>query len=132
MYKLLSRTSKVTRERKTQIFDFLDALQNTGIINMFSAADFLWSGSKWLKKWLDLYNPELLEEPIEGLERGDEGYFDNERIKQAHYLLDNANSIRDTLIMMLIESVEDPESIRVETQMRPFAKDFVKLWMKLK
>jgi hypothetical protein len=132
LYKLLSKTSNVTRERKTQIFDFLDALQNTGIINMFSAADFLWSGSKWLKKWLDLYNPELLEEPIEGLERGDEGYFDNERIKQAHYLLDNANSIRDTLIMMLIESVEDPESIRLETQMRPFAQDFVKLWMKLK
>tara|TARA_R100000908_G_C3638711_1_gene76007 strand:- start:264 stop:563 length:300 start_codon:yes stop_codon:yes gene_type:complete len=99
---------------------------------MFQSPDLLWSGSRWLTKYLDLKHPELLEEPIEYLEMEDEGYWDNERIKQAKYLLDNADTVRDTVLMMLLDSKEDPSTVRVESQMRPFATDLVKLWMKLK
>ena len=132
LYKLLKKTSGVTSERRRKVFDFLNVLQNIGIINMFQSPDLLWSGSRWLTKYLDLKHPELLEEPIEYLEMEDEGYWDNERIKQAKYLLDNADTVRDTVLMMLLDSKEDPSTVRVESQMRPFATDLVKLWMKLK
>ena len=132
LYKLLKKTNNIPNERRKKVFDFLNVLQNIGIINMFQSPDLLWSGSRWLTKYLDLKYPELLEEPVEYLEMEDEGYWDNERIKQAKYLLDNADTVRDTVLMMLIDSKEDPSTIRVESQMRPFATDLVKLWMKLK
>lgn len=132
LYQLLKRTTNVNNTRKRKIFDFLNVLQNLGLVNMFQSPDFLWSGSKWLTKYLDLKHPELLEEPDEDIEKDDDGYWDNNLIKQARYLLDNADSVRDTVLMMLIDSTEDPDSIKVESQMRPFATDLVKLWAKLR
>tara|TARA_R110000823_G_scaffold95879_5_gene209026 strand:- start:1115 stop:1414 length:300 start_codon:yes stop_codon:yes gene_type:complete len=99
---------------------------------MYQSPDFLWSGSKWLTKYLDLYHPELLDEPDEDIEKDDDGYWDNDRIKHARYLLDNADTVRDTVLMMLIDSTEDQDSIKVETQMRPFAADLFKLWAQIK
>ena len=59
--------------------------------------------------------------------RGEIGYdgdwHHNEALKKARYLLDNADTVRDTVLMMLIDSTEDQSSIKVESQMRPFATD---------
>ena len=100
---------------------------------MYQSPDFLWSGSKWLTKYLDLKHPELLEEPDEDVEINYDGsWHHNEALKQARYLLDNADAVRDTVLMMLMDSTEDPSSIKVESQMRPFATDLVKLWAETK
>ena len=132
LYQLLTRTSNIDNNRKRKVFDFLNVLQNLGLVNMYQSPDFLWSGSKWLTKYLDLYHPELLDEPDEDIEKDDDGYWDNDRIKHARYLLDNADTVRDTVLMMLIDSTEDQDSIKVETQMRPFAADLFKLWAQIK
>ena len=130
LYQLLKRTSNVSNHRRKKVFDFLNVLQNLGLVNMYQSPDFLWSGSKWLTKYLDLKHPELLEEPDELLDFP--GDLDNERIQQVRYLLDNADTVRDIVLMMLMDSTEDPSSIKVETQMRPFATDLVKLWAETK
>ena len=132
LYQLLNRTGNVVNKRRKKVFDFLNVLQNLGLVNMYQSPDFLWSGSKWLTKYLDLYHPELLDEPDEDIEPEDDGYWDNEKIKQARYLLDNADTVRDVVLMMLMDSTEDQSLIKVETQMRPFALDLVKLWAQTK
>ena len=138
LYQLLKKTSNVNNHRRKKVFDFLNVLQNLGLVNMYQSPDFLWSGSKWLTKYLDLKHPELLEEPDEDMPdgRGEIGYdgewHHNDALKKARYLLDNADTVRDTVLMMLIDSTEDPSSIRVESQMRPFAVDLVKLWAETK
>ena len=138
LYQLLKKTSSVNNFRRKKVFDFLNVLQNLGLVNMYQSPDFLWSGSKWLTKYLDLKHPELLEEPDEDIPdgRGEIGYdgewHHNEALKKARYLLDNADTVRDTVLMMLIDSTEDQSSIKVESQMRPFATDLVKLWAETK
>ena len=138
LYQLLKKTSKVNNHRRKKVFDFLNVLQNLGLVNMYQSPDFLWSGSKWLTKYLDLKHPELLEEPDEDMPdgRGEIGYdgewHHNDALKKARYLLDNADTVRDTVLMMLMDSTEDPSSIKVESQMRPFAIDLVKLWAETK
>ena len=138
LYQLLTRTSNVNNHRRRKIFDFLNVLRNLGLVNMYQSPDFLWSGSKWLTKYLDLNHPELLEEPDENMPdgRGEIGYdgewHHNEALKKARYLLDNADTVRDTVLMMLIDKADDPDSIKVESQMRPFAIDLVKLWAETK
>jgi len=133
LYELLKKTSSVNNFRRKKVFDFLNVLQNLGLVNMYQSPDFLWSGSKWLTKYLDLKHPELLEEPDEDVEINYDGsWHHNEALKQARYLLDNADAVRDTVLMMLMDSTEDPSSIKVESQMRPFATDLVKLWAETK
>jgi hypothetical protein len=138
LYELLKKTSSVNNFRRKKVFDFLNVLQNLGLVNMYQSPDFLWSGSKWLTKYLDLKHPELLEEPDEDMPdgRGEIGYdgewHHNDALKKARYLLDNADTVRDTVLMMLMDSTEDPSSIKVESQMRPFAVDLVKLWAETK
>ena len=50
----LLRMSNLLKFTKTKlIFNFLVLLRDSGIVNMFQSTDFLWSGSDFLRKFID-------------------------------------------------------------------------------
>ena len=150
--KSLSRISKNTSTKnlgdyysRGDIMKFLDHLQNSGLVNMYQSADFLWSGKDWLRKYLDLNHPELLISVQDGCveEAGwnDDGYGNAEnnadmRCDDVKYLFDNADKVRDVIIILSITKLEREsnslEGTAVERQLRPISKDMVTLWMSLK
>ena len=150
--KSLSRISKNTSTKnlgdyysRGDIMKFLDHLQNSGLVNMYQSVDFLWSGKDWLRKYLDLNHPELLISVQDGCveEAGwnDDGYGNAEnnadmRCDDVKYLFDNADKVRDVIIILSITKLEREsnslEGTAVERQLRPISQDMVKLWMSLK
>ena len=109
------------------VFEFLNKLRESGLVNMFQATDFLWSGSRWLKKWIDLHQPESLE-PINDYEDDAMTLQHKETIQ---YLLNNADSVRDVIISNVIAKAElkgDTSLEGANRLMRPAAMDMVKLW----
>ena len=94
---------------------------------MFQATDFLWSGSRRVKKWIDFHQPESLE-PINEDEDDEMTIQHKETIQ---YLLDNADSVRDVIISNVIAKAElkgDTSLEGANRLMRPAAIDMVKLW----
>ena len=83
---------------------------------MFQAPDFLWSGREWLTKWLDLNHPERLENPDKDLQ----------------YVLDNANRLRDILVILLMDRADrenkTPDLDNMNREIKPLARDLVKIW----
>jgi hypothetical protein len=150
--KSLSRISKNTSTKnlgdyysRGDVMKFLDHLQNSGLVNMYQSVDFLWSGKDWLRKYLDLNHPELLISVQDGCveEPGwnDDGYGNAEnnadmRCDDVKYLFDNADKVRDVIIILSITKLEKEsnslEGTAVERQLRPISTDMVKLWMSLK
>ena len=112
---------------RKKVFEFLNKLRESGLVNMYQSPDFLWSGSVWLRKYIDLHHPEYLE-PI------DEYEDDNINIKQKEtiqYLLDNADSVRDVIISNILAKSEEEGITDINHQsrmMRGAAKDMFKLW----
>jgi hypothetical protein len=155
--KSLSRISKNTSTKnlgdyysRGDVMKFLDHLQNSGLVNMqplylYQSVDFLWSGKDWLRKYLDLNHPELLISVQDGCveEPGwnDDGYGNAEnnadmRCDDVKYLFDNADKVRDVIIILSITKLEREssslEGTAVERQLRPISQDMVTLWMSLK
>jgi len=119
---------------RKKVFEFLNNLRDSGIINMFQATDILWSGSVWLRKYLDLHHPRLLQAAEdEYYEYADKS--DLLRIPNIKYLLDNADEIRQIIISTAMFNVEEKMGSAgikdVDRHVRPAAQDFVKLWMQL-
>ena len=114
---------------RKKVFTFLNTLRETGIINMFQSVDFLHSGSRWLIKYLDLHHPELLED----VDEYEDTSLEIERKENIQYLIDNADSVRDVLIGIVLAKTKGDDSLeRATSQMRPSAGEMVKLWMQLK
>ena len=146
----LSRVSKNTSTKnlsdyysRGDVMTFLNHLQNSGLVNMYQSVDFLWSGKDWLRKYLDLHHPELLQSVQEGcidndiLIQGERGRPSRlMRCDDVKYLLDNADKIRDVIIILSIQKLEREssslEGTAVERQLRPISQDMVTLWMSLK
>ena len=101
---------------RTEVFRFLENLRESGLVNMFQATDFLWSGKDWLIKYLDFKHPERLEDPDENIQ----------------YLLDNANRMRDVLVILLMDRADregkTPDLDNMNREIRPLAQDLVKIW----
>ncbi len=114
--KLAKNTKGGLTGGRGEVFKYLSNLRDSGIVNMFQAPDFLWSGKQWLTKWLDLNYPERLEDPDENLQ----------------YLLDNADKVRDILIILLMDRAdrEDRKANldNLNREIRPLAVDLVKIW----
>ena len=114
---------------RKKVFMFLDALRDSGIINMFQSVDFLHSGSRWLIKYLDLHHPELLED----VDEYEDTSLEIERKENMQYLIDNADSVRDVIIGVVLAKTKGDDSLeRATSQMRPSAGEMVKLWMQVK
>ena len=136
LLKLASSTKKSYQggEGRKKVFEFLSNLRDSGIINMFQATDILWSGSVWLRKYLDLHHPELLQstedEYYEDITRSD-----LLRIPNIKYLLDNADDVRQIIISTAMFNAEEQMGSagvkQVDRHVRPAAQDFVRLWMQL-
>ena len=112
---------------RKKVFDFLNVLRDSGLVNMFQATDFLWSGSRWLTKYIDLHHPEYLE-PIDEYEDTEMEMDQKDKIK---YLLDNADSVRDVIISNALAKAElqgDASLEGTNRLMRPSAMDMVRLW----
>ena len=114
--KLAKNTKGGVARSRPQVYEFLTHLQRSGLVNMFQSVDFLWSGKGWLTKWLDLYHPDKLEDPDENIQ----------------HLLDNADKVRDILIIILMDRAEREgrmaELDDLNKEMRPLAKDMFKIW----
>ena len=114
--KLAKNTKGGLTGGRGEVFKYLSNLRDSGIVNMFQAPDFLWSGKQWLTKWLDLNYPERLEDPDENIQ----------------YLLDNADKVRDILIILLMDRAdrEDRKANldNLNREIRPLAVDLVKIW----
>ena len=114
--KLAKNTKGGLTGGRGDVFKYLTHLRESGLVNMFQAPDFLWSGKQWLTKWLDLNYPERLENPDENIQ----------------YLLDNADKVRDILIILLMDRAdrEDRKANldNLNREIRPLAVDLVKIW----
>jgi hypothetical protein len=111
---------------------------------MYQSTDFLWSGKDWLRKYLDLNHPELLisvqdgciEDDDYGDDYGDDVSDIDMRCNDVKYLFDNADKVRDIIIILSITKLEREssslEGTAVERQLRPISTDMVRLWMSLK
>ena len=149
--KSLSRISKNTSTKnlgdyysRGDVMKFLDHLRNSGLVNMYQSIDFLWSGKDWLRKYLDLNHSELLisvqdgciEDEDYGDDYGDDVSDIDMRCNDVKYLFDNADKVRDIIIILSITKLEKEsaslEGTAVERQLRPISTDMVKLWMSLK
>ena len=112
---------------RLKVFEFLNKLRDSGLVNMFQAPDFLWSGSKWMRKYIDLHQPESLES-IDEYEDSESTINHKETIE---YLLDNADRVRDVIISNVLGKAElkgDNTLDGANRLMRPAAIDMVKLW----
>ena len=116
IFKLAQNTRGGLTGGRGDVFRYLNNLRDSGIVNMFQAPDFLWSGKQWLTKWLDLNYPERLEDPD----------------KNIQHLLDNADKVRDILIILLMDRAdrEDRKANldNINREIRPLAVDLVKIW----
>jgi len=150
--KKLTKISKNTSTKKLgdyysrgDVMKFLDHLQNAGLVNMYQSVDFLWSGKDWLRKYLDLNHPELLISVQDGCVEDDgwnvDDYGNAEnnadmRCDDVKYLFDNADKVRDVIIILSITKLEREssslEGTAVERQLRPISQDMVRFWMSLK
>jgi len=114
--KLAKNTKGGLTGGRGDVFRYLSHLRDSGVVNMFQAPDFLWSGKQWLTKWLDLNYPERLEDPDENIQ----------------HLLDNADKVRDILIILLMDRAdrEDRKANldNLNREIRPLAVDLVKIW----
>jgi hypothetical protein len=116
LLKLAKNTKGGVRGGRLEVFKFLENLRESGLVNMFQSVDFLWSGKQWLIKYLDFKHPERLEEPDENIQ----------------YLLDNADRMRDVLVVLLMDRADregkTPELDNMNKEIRPLAQDLVKIW----
>ena len=114
--KLAKSTKGGLTGSRAEIFRFLENLRDSGLVNMFQATDFLWSGKDWLIKYLDFKHPERLEDPDKNIE----------------YLLSNANRMRDILVILLMDRADregkTPDLDNLNKEIRPLAQDLVKIW----
>ena len=116
LLKLAKNTKGGVSGGRGEVFRFLENLRDSGLVNMFQATDFLWSGKEWLRKFLDFKHPERLEDPDENIQ----------------YLLDNAGRMRDVLVIILMDRADregkTPDLDNMNREMRPLAQDLVKIW----
>jgi hypothetical protein len=112
---------------RKKVFEYLNKVRESGLINMYQSPDFLISGSLWLRKYIDLHHPEALE-PIDEYEDSDIDIRHKETIQ---YLLDNADSTRDVIIANVLAKSEEQGITDIKRQsamMRGSAADMFKLW----
>ena len=114
--RLAKNTKGGIRGGRGDVFRYLTHLRDSGLVNMFQSPDFLWSGKEWLMKYLDFKHPERLENPDENIQ----------------YLLDNANRVRDILIILLMDRADregtTPDLDNFNREIKPLARDLVKIW----
>ena len=117
LLKLAKNTKGGVIGGRLEVFKFLENLRESGLVNMFQSVDFLWSGKRWLIKYLDFKHPERLEEPDENIQ----------------YLLDNADRMRDVLVVLLMDRADregkTPELDNMNKEIRPLAQDLLKIWV---
>jgi len=88
----------VKSDKDKSIIKFLKALRESGIINMYQSPDFIWGGSKYLKRYIE----------IERL-RGDLQDLDEEVIENLSDLSDRSQSNMINAAMLYLKSRGDDE-----------------------
>jgi len=102
------------------VYEYLDDVRTSGIVNMFQSSDLLWSGSDWIRKWADLHAPHL----------SDDDYDDdfNEHKEAFERVLENADYIRDLIIRYVIGETDDLN--KINNEVKNVSRKLVTSWMK--
>ena len=115
---------------RQKVMDFLFKLRDSGLVNMYEAPDFLISGSRWFKKYVDFKHPELLVDYDEYMDEDDVDYYLNQQRKLVQELIKDSDGIRDVMISNVMGRKGDNASLEELTrELRPAAVDMLKLWM---
>ena len=113
--RLAQNTKGGIKGGRGDVFRYLTHLRDSGLVNMFQSPDFLWSGKEWLMKYLDFKHPERLDNPDENIQ----------------YLIDNADRVRDILIILLMDRAAREETTpnldNFNREIKPLARDLVKI-----
>tara|TARA_R110002051_G_scaffold298829_2_gene365831 strand:+ start:323 stop:2332 length:2010 start_codon:yes stop_codon:yes gene_type:complete len=115
---------------RQKVMDFLFKLRDSGLVNMFQSTDFLISGSRWFKKYVDFKHPELLEDYDDYMDEDDEDYHLNQQRKLVQELIKDSDGIRDVMISNVMGRKGDNASLdELTRELVPAARDMLKLWM---
>ena len=117
-------------EGRKSVMDFLFKLRDSGLVNMFQSPDFLISGSRWFKKYVDFKHPELLEDYDEYMDEEDDDYDPNQKRKLVQELINDADKVRDVMIGNVMGRRGDNASLSIlNSELRPASVDMVRLFM---
>ena len=108
------------RSHSKEIFEFLDDIRLSGIVNMYQSSGMLWSGSSWIKKWSEINVPYIVEP--------DEDDEDTENTDAYLRVIEDADRIKNYLINIAIERDSDYDNIN--RVIRNLSQEIVVLWMK--
>jgi len=112
---------------RKKVMDFLFKLRDSGLVNMFQSTDFLISGSRWFKKYVDFKHPELLEDYDEYMDEDDDDYYDNQNRKRVQELIKDSDGIRDVMISNVMGRKGDNASLdELTRELVPAARDMIK------
>jgi len=110
-----------------ECFDYLELVRKSGIVNMFQAADLLWSGCEFIEKYAYINAPNLHDDDYDD----DYEYVENDSQKEAYEeILERCDHIRNLLIRKSIE-LSNSDDIRViQNKIRKIGNDITSKWIK--
>lgn len=116
-----------------ECFDYLELVRKSGIVNMFMAADLLWSGREFIEKYVYINAPHLHDddEYDEYDEDDEDDYMDGDDQREAYQeVLEQCDYIRNLLIRKAVE-LSDTDDIRViQNKIRKIGNDINSKWIK--
>lgn len=115
------------------IFDFLELLRESGIVNMFGASPFLYAGKQFIEDEVKRKNNNSRWwSDSEDDEENDDEEFDSEKEEIYQKLIDMADDTRNRMIqgaMKSIENQDDENFIRsLQRKIQKDATDIVMIW----
>lgn len=110
-----------------ECFDYLELVRKSGIVNMFQAADLLWSGREFIEKYAYINAPHLRDDD----EYDEDNYVGSDNQKDAYQeVLEQCDYVRNLLIRKAVE-LSGSDDIRViQNKIRKIGNDINSKWMK--
>lgn len=118
------------KDYSKDFFEFLDDVRESGMVNMYQAADLFWSGSDFIERWVYLNAPHLSGNNQDSWD--DDGYDDevySEQQEAYQRVLDKADDMRQKIIQVAL-SKPDVDYDMADTAVKNTARDVLTLWMK--
>jgi hypothetical protein len=131
---IMKKYHKITKfyDLKT-IFKFLELIRQSGIINMFTAAPFLYNGKEFLENEIKRYYGNTGGFSLFNDDDDDEDEDDEDRFKE---VIDMAGKVRDLMIYGATKMITDTDSenymYNIKRRLMQDSQEIVKIWMSFK
>jgi predicted Zn-ribbon and HTH transcriptional regulator len=124
------RELKLYSNYTKDMFEFLDLIRESGIVNMYQASTFLWGGSDFIKRHVEYHYPHIAD-PYSELEDEEAEVFD-ENNKAYLEILDKADEIRRHVISAAATTISDNiENDRdIQRHVERLANTMLAIWMR--